>query len=84
MATRELTITLSDEVMDEIERYKKIKHKKNTEDAVAELIKHALTLPTYFRDFDWEKAESEADKEIAAGKTKSFDSAEDFLADLKK
>jgi hypothetical protein len=43
-----------------------------------------LTLPPYFKDFDWKKAEAEADKEIAAGKTKSFKSAEDFLSDLKR
>jgi phenylacetate-coenzyme A ligase PaaK-like adenylate-forming protein len=84
MAKHELTIKLPDDVLDEIERYKKSAHKKSTEEAVTELIKHALAMPPYFRDFDWEKAESEADEEIAAGKIKSFDSVEDFLADLKK
>jgi predicted CopG family antitoxin len=84
MATHELTINLSDEIFEEIKRYKKVRHKKSTDDAVAELIKYALTLPPYFKDFDWGKAEAEADKEISTGKIKSFNSVEDFITDLKK
>lgn len=84
MTTHKLTISLSNDILEEIERYRKSAHKKSTEDAVTDLLRHALTLPAYFREFDWEKAEDEADKEIAAGKTKSFDSVDDFLADLKK
>ncbi len=34
------------------------------------------------REFSWEKAELEADGEIASGKINSFDSIEDFLSDL--
>ena len=48
------------------------------------LFSSAANMPPYFREFNWEKAEAEADTEIAAGKTKSFDSIEDFIADLKK
>jgi predicted CopG family antitoxin len=84
MGTKELTITLSDDIFKEVEKYKKSAQKKSTEDAVAELIRYALILPPYFRDFNWTKAEAEADKEIASGKTKSFDTVEDFIADLKK
>jgi hypothetical protein len=84
MASRVLTITLTDDVFEEIERYKKSAKKTNTEEAVSELIKYALTLPPYFKEFDWEKAEAEADKDIASEKIKSFDSVEDFIADLKK
>ena len=84
MATKELTITLSDSTLEGIERYKKFSHKKSTEDAVTELIKYALTLPLYFKDFNWEEAEAEADKEVAAGKVKSFNSVEDFISDLKR
>ncbi|MEC4686665.1 MAG: hypothetical protein VST71_13175 [Nitrospirota bacterium] len=84
MATHEVTINLSDEILEEIERYKNVRHKKSIDDAVAELIKYALTFPPYFKYFDWEKAEAEADKEIAAGKTKSFETVEDFIADLRK
>jgi len=84
MASRALTITLTDDVFEEVERYKRSAKKTNTEEAVSELIKYALTLPPYFREFDWEKAEAEANKEIASGKIKSFHSVEDFIADLKK
>lgn len=84
MATRELTITLSDTIFEEIEKYKKASHKRSTKNAVTELLKYALTLPPYFNSFDWKKAEAEADKEIAAGKTRSFKSAEDLISDLKK
>jgi len=58
--------------------------KQSTEEAIAELVKYALTIPPYFRSFDWTKAEAEADNQIAAGKTKSFDTVEDLIADLKK
>jgi hypothetical protein len=84
METRELTITLSDTVLEEIKRYKKLSHKKTTAGVVKELIKYALTLPPYFKNFDWKKAEAKADKEVLAGKIKSFSSIEDFLSDLKK
>ena len=84
MASRALTITLTDDVFEEVERYKRSAKKTNTEEAASELIKYALTLPPYFREFDWEKAEAEANKEIASGKIKSFHSVEDFIADLKK
>jgi len=84
MAIHELTIRLSDDTIEEIERYKNTMHKERIEDVVAELIKYALTFPPYFKGFDWEKAEAEADKEIASGKTKSFDSVEDLISDLKK
>lgn len=84
MATQELTIILSDKVINEVKRYKKLLHKKSTSAAVAELVEYALTLPPYFKGFDWKKAEAKADKEIASGKTKAFKSAEDFISDLKK
>jgi hypothetical protein len=84
MSKRKLTIKITEDLFDEIEEYMKYTNKLNTEDAVAELIKYALSLPPYFREFNWEKAEAEADKEIASGQTKSFDSIEDFIADLKK
>jgi len=33
-------------------------------------------------DFDWKKAEDEADYEISSGKTELFETFEDFIADL--
>ncbi len=84
MASHELTISLSDDMIEEIEKYKKFMCKQTIEEAITELINYALTLPLYFKKFDWEKAEDEADKEIAAGKTKSFEAVEDFISDLKR
>jgi len=52
MAQREITITLADDIIEEIEKYRKSARKTKTEEAVAELIKYALTLPPYFRDFN--------------------------------
>ena len=75
------------EVPDELFEKSLISRKKRTsltpKKAVFELLKYALTLPPYFKDFDWKKAEKEADAEIKTGKVKSFSSVDDFLADLK-
>ena len=84
MVQHELIIHLPKGTLKEVEKYKKSQRKQNIEEAVIELIQYALTLPSDFKDFDWEKAEAEADEEIRAGKTKSFDTVEDFLADLKQ
>ncbi|MFQ5686201.1 MAG: hypothetical protein ACE5GV_06020 [Candidatus Scalindua sp.] len=84
MPKNELTINLSKKTLEEIKRYKVSTHKKSTEDAVTELIEYALTLPQYFKGFDWEKAEAEAGKEIATGQTESFNTVEDFISDLNK
>ena len=51
--------------------------------AIFELVKYALTLPAYFRNFGWKKAEQEADDDIKQGRVKSFSSVDEFLADLK-
>jgi len=61
------------------------KRAKIADDAAAifELVKYALTLPAYFRNFDWKKAEQEADDDIKRGRVKGFPSVDEFLADLK-
>jgi len=84
MANCVLKIRLSDEMIEEIKKYKKSVHKQTMEETVVELIDYALRLPHYFMKFDWKKAELEADWEIFSGKTESFDAVEDFIADLKK
>jgi len=84
MANCVLKIRLSDEMIKEIEQYKKSVHKQSMEETVVELIDYALKLPHYFMKFDWKNAELEADCEISSGKTESFDTFEDFIADLKK
>ena len=84
MNNYKLTIDLTNDMLEEIKRYKNITHKQNIEDTVKELINYALNLPLYFRKYNWEDAEDIADKEIASGKTKSFDTVEDFISDLEK
>jgi hypothetical protein len=83
MATCVLKINLSDDVVEEIENYKKLGHQQNIEETVVDLIKYALKLPPYFMKFDWKKAEDEADGEISSGITESFNTVEDFIAALK-
>lgn len=84
MATCVLKIRLSDDVVEEIEKYKEFSHKQSIEETVIELINYALKLPHYFMKYDWKKAEIEANHEISLGKIESFDTVEDFIADLKK
>ena len=84
MGTCVLKISLSDEMVDEIEKHKQINHKQSIEEAVVDLINYALKLPQDFMKFDWKEAEDEADYEILSGKTESFDTVEGFIADLQK
>jgi len=84
MATCVLKISLSDDMVGEIERHKKLRHKQSVEETVLDLISYALRLPQYFMKYDWKKAEDEADREISSDKTGSFDTADDFIADLTK
>lgn len=82
-AAHKITVEIPDEFFREISDFKKREHIKDDKTAVFELIKYALTLPSYFSRFDWKKAEEEAEADIAAGNMKSFSSVDDFLADLR-
>lgn len=84
MAICVLKISLSDDMIEEVEKHKKLRHKQSIEEAVVDLISYALKLPKYFMKFDWKKAEDEADREISSGKTGYFDTVDDFIADLTK
>ncbi|MCP4702649.1 MAG: hypothetical protein GY862_38180 [Gammaproteobacteria bacterium] len=84
MGTSVLKISLSDEMVEEIETHKRISRKQSIEEVVIDLINYALKLPPYFTKFDWKKTEDEADHEIFSGKTESFDTVEGFIADLKE
>ena len=78
-----ITLEIPDELFEEISSYKETAHIADEGIAVVNLLKYALTLPPYFRAFDWDKAEKEADAEIEAERSKSFSSVDEFLADLK-
>lgn len=43
MASHELTISINNDILEEIERYKESTHKQNIEEAVIELINYALS-----------------------------------------
>ncbi|MBF0377878.1 MAG: hypothetical protein HQK72_10395 [Desulfamplus sp.] len=81
MATCVLQIKLPNNILEKIE---KLRNKKSVEDTIIDLINYALKMPQYFMEFDWNESEYEADKEISAGLTKSFNNVEDFIAELKQ
>jgi len=81
--SRKISMEIPDDIFTEIDNFKKRVNITDDNVAICELIKYVLTLPPYFKNFDWEKAESEADADIEAGRVKSFTSLDDFLADLK-
>jgi metal-responsive CopG/Arc/MetJ family transcriptional regulator len=78
-----ITLDLPEALIKEIEKYQKDTNKPSKEEAIIELLQYALTLPEYFRAFEWEKAEEEADEEIATGEIATFESVDEFLDDLK-
>ncbi len=81
--THKITMEIPDELFLEIVNFKQKAHIADDATAAFELIKHALTLPSYFADFDWKKAEKVADEDIEKGRVKSFSGIDDLLADLK-
>lgn len=83
IASHKITIDIPDDIFDEIAEFKKRANIKDDKSAVFELIKYALSLPEYFKSFDWTAAELEADKDIASGRIKDFFSVDELLVDLK-
>jgi hypothetical protein len=80
---RTITLEIPEDMAAELANFKQRSNITDTRAAVFELLKYALTLPPYFRNFGWEKAEAEADADIAAGRVASFASVEDLLINLK-
>jgi hypothetical protein len=78
-----ITMEIPDEIFAGISDFKKKTKIADDAAAIFELVKYALTLPAYFRNFGWKKAEQEADDDIKQGRVKSFSSVDEFLADLK-
>jgi hypothetical protein len=77
-----ITLEIPDEIFSEIVNFKKKVNISDNKSAIFELIKYALSFPSYFKNFDWEKAEKEADDDIKSGNAKRFSSVDDFLINL--
>lgn len=77
-----ITLDIPNDIFEEITEFKKKENIADNDTAISKLIKSALSLPEYFRKFDWEKAEKEADEDILSGKIKEFTDADEFLAEL--
>lgn len=84
MHTQKLLLNIPDTLVEQIDHYKDIAKEPSRSKTIIDLLKYALTLPPCFKDFDWQKAEAEADEAIKKGKMKSFDDTKALLADLKK
>ena len=78
-----ITLKIPDDLYAGIVDFRKKTRIRDAKSAVVELIKYALTLPPYFKNFDWKKAEKEADADIKSGRVKRFSNVDDFLAELK-
>ena len=78
-----ITMEIPDEIFTGISDFKKKTKIADDAAAIFELVKYALTLPTYFINVDWKKAEKEANDDVKKGRVKSFSSVDEFLADLK-
>lgn len=75
------TITLPVSIIDEVE--KKLKAVLEEVRALKrKQVKKSLRPVHFWTKSEWEKAEREADEDIAAGRVKRFHSAEELIADL--
>ncbi|MBU0568141.1 hypothetical protein KKC52_08860 [bacterium] len=86
MATRaKLIIDVERGLLDRIDDYRFTHRKPSRAETVRELLDYALTLPPYFKDWDWEKAEAEADEAIRKGELIGpFDNIKDAAKALKE
>ncbi|MEW6619121.1 MAG: ribbon-helix-helix domain-containing protein [bacterium] len=79
-----LTIQIPDDLLVRVDEYCETHHKPSRDEAVKEILDDVLTLPPYFDNWDWEKAEAEADEDIKAGRlTGPFDNPEDLIKSLR-
>ena len=77
-----ITIEIPDNIYAGIMAFSKNNKISDSGEAIMELVKHALKLPPYFKNFDWEMAEKEADEEINSGDVMEFSDVDDFLNEL--
>ncbi|MCK5720475.1 MAG: hypothetical protein KAH84_11085 [Thiomargarita sp.] len=64
MGNYTLTTNLSDKMVEEVNKHKQLRHKKSIEETIIDLLNDALKPPQYFTNYDWKKAEDEANYEI--------------------
>lgn len=85
MSTRaKLIVDVERDLLDRIDDYRFTHRKHSRAETVRELLEYALTLPPYFKDWNWEKAEAEADEDIKTGRlTGPFDNPQDLIKSLK-
>lgn len=81
--SRKIVLDIPDEIIEGIDAFKDRTNLPDEETAIFKLLKYALSMPPYFKDFDWELAEKEADEDILEDRMKAFSSADELLTDLK-
>lgn len=81
-STHKITLEIPDKIYAGIVAFSKKNHISDSGTAATELIKYALSLPPYFKNFDWDRAEEEADSEIKSGNVMEFSNVDDFLDEL--
>ena len=79
---KKIVLELPNSLFNKVMKFKEQSHLPDEQSAIYELIEYGLTLPQYFRDFDWETAEKEADSDIVSGSVKEFSSIDELIADL--
>jgi len=81
--SRKIVLEIPDEIIEGIDAFKDSTNLPDEETAIFRLLKYALSMPPYFKNFDWEIAEKEADEDILEGRIKAFSSVNELLTDLK-
>jgi len=80
-----LIIQVPKDLLDRVDDYRFMHRKHSRAEAVRELLDYALTLAPYYKDWDWETAEAEADEAIKKGELVGpFDNIKDALKSLKE
>ncbi len=78
-----LNIEIPGNLKKRLKEHISLNHDESIETTVINLLDYALApYPPYFENYNWKKAEAEADEAIAKGDIKSFDNAEDLIRDL--
>lgn len=81
--SHKIVLEIPDEIIEGIDAFKDSANLPDEETAIFRLLKYALSMPPYFKNFNWEMAEKEADEDIIEDRMKSFSSADELLTDLK-